>query len=146
LLKTIDRLGAIAAILFYVSAILVFIFRIVKKPYMGHWIGIVELCLIIPMVYLLIKAPEFHRPPLYYVQVGLFIAWLILELFLDYIFKVEFRQTRWMVIAYVTLFFAGAGGLIGIAWNAGKAWGLVSIALFLAMAALAFIQRSITGT
>jgi hypothetical protein len=68
-----------------------------------------------------------------------------MELFLDYILKIDFRQIRWTVIKYVTLFFVGGGGMLGVAMNAGKGWGIVSVILFLVMAALAFIQRGVTG-
>jgi hypothetical protein len=50
-----------------------------------------------------------------------------------------------MVISYVMLFFAGSGGILGIATNAGRGWSLLTIALFLAMAVLAFVQRRVTG-
>lgn len=50
-----------------------------------------------------------------------------------------------MVISYVTLFFAGAGGMLGVAAYAGRGWSIASIVLFLIMAVLAFVQRKVTG-
>ena len=70
---------------------------------------------------------------------------MLVELLLDYILKIDFRHIRWMVISYVILFFAGAGGLVGIASNAGKPWMIVSVVLFLIMAVLTFVQRAVTG-
>ena len=67
------------------------------------------------------------------------------KLLLDYVLKIEFRPVRWMVISYVMLFFAGTGGLIGIAGRAGRNWALAAIILFLTMTVLAFVQRAITG-
>jgi hypothetical protein len=130
---------------FYVSAILVFIFRLLGKPQYGHWIGYFEFLLLIPLGYLLITAPELERPALYYIQISLMIAWLVVELLLDYILKIDFRQVRWMVISYVVLFFAGAGGMIGVAANAGRGWSILAVILFLVMAVLAFVQRAVTG-
>ncbi len=43
------------------------------------------------------------------------------------------------------LFYAGAGGMIGVASNAGKVWMIITIISFLIMGILAFIQRYITG-
>jgi len=37
------------------------------------------------------------------------------------------------------------GGMIGVAGHAGKGWFFASLISFLVMAALPFIQRSITG-
>ena len=82
---------------------------------------------------------------LYYIQIGAILLWLLVELLLDYVFKIEFRQGRWMVITYVVLFFAGAGGLLGLAANAGTTVKIIAIILFLVMAVLTFIQRKVTG-
>ncbi len=145
MLEKLNLLGALVAVIFFISAILVFVFRLWGKPQVGHWIGYFELLLAIPLVYLLIKAPQVGRPPLYYIQIGCMLAWLFVELLLDYVLKIDFRQVRWMVIGYVTLFFAGSGGLMGLASLAGKGWTILAAILFLSMAVLAFVQRRATG-
>lgn len=145
MLERTNLIGAITAIAFFVSAILVFLFRLLGKPRYGHWIGYFEILLAIPLIYLLIQAPRLERPALYYIQVGCMLAWLITEALLDYILKVDFRQVRWMVISYVVLFFAGTGGLLGVASNAGRTWSLTAIILFIIMAVLTFVQRAVTG-
>ncbi len=138
-------LGALVAIVFYTSAILVFIFRLLGKPQIGHRIGYLELLLAIPLVYLLVTAPQLERPALYYLQIGLMLAWLLVEALLDYILKLDFRKIRWMVISYIVLFFAGTGGMLGVAAYAGRGWTIVAGILFLIMAVLAFVQRAVTG-
>ena len=72
-------------------------------------------------------------------------GFIIIELLLDYVFKVDFRNTRWMTITYVMLFFAGTGGMIGIASQAGKLWAILAIILFFIMTTLVFVQRAKTG-
>ncbi len=52
-----NLIGAITAIAFFVSAILVFVFRLLGKPRIEYWLGIFELLLSIQLIYLLIKAP-----------------------------------------------------------------------------------------
>jgi len=145
MLEKTNLLGAVIAIAFFASAILVFVFRLVGKPQYGHWLGYFEFLLAIPLIFLLLKAPQLERPALYYIQIGCMLAWLVLEALLDYILKVDFRNVRWMVISYVVLFFAGAGGLLGVASNAGRGWSILAIILFLIMAVLTFVQRAITG-
>lgn len=108
-------LGAIVAVTFYVSAMLVFVFRLLGKPQYGLWIGYFEFLLAIPMVFLLLKAPRLKQPAHYYVQIGCMLAWLLVELLLDYILKIDFRNVRWIVISYVVLFFAGTGGMLSVA-------------------------------
>ena len=68
-----------------------------------------------------------------------------MEFLLDYALKIEFRQTRWMVISYVVLYFAGTGGMLGVASNAGRGWTISAVILFLVTAVLAFVQRAATG-
>ena len=145
MLERTNLIGAITAIAFFISASLVFIFRLLDKPQWGHWIGYFEFLLAIPLVYLLIQAPKLERVLLYYIQIGCMLAWLVLEALLDYILKVDFRQTRWILISYVVLFFAGTGGLLGVAANAEKSWSMPAIILFLIMAVLTFVQRAVTG-
>lgn len=145
MLERTNLIGAVTAIAFFVSAILVFVFRLLGKPRYGHWIGYFEFLLALPLVYLLVKAPQLGRPTLYYIQIGCMLAWLVLEALLDHILKVDFRNVRWMVIGYVVLFFAGTGGMLGVATNAGQSWSIAAIALFLVMAILTFIQRAVTG-
>ncbi len=144
-MKQLDLVGAWTAQIIFILSIGTFVARLAGKPEIGHWLGVPLLFIALPLGYLLIQAPIYKRPFLYYIQIGLMLAWLAVELALDYVFKVEFRQTRWAVILYVVLFFAGTGGMIGVAAQAGKPWAISSIILFLIMAVLAFVQRAKTG-
>lgn len=145
MLEKTNLIGAITAIAFFVSAILVFVLRLLGKTQYENWIGYFEFLLAIPLIYLLIQAPRLGRPALYYIQIGCMLAWLVVEALLDHILKIDFRNIRWMVISYVVLFFAGSGGLLGIASSAGRAWSISAIILFLIMAILTFVQRAVTG-
>ena len=140
-----DLIGAIAAVLIYALAILVFIARLAGSPRTEHWLGLALVSMAVPLVYLLVIAGGHARPPLYYVQLLLMVAYLVVELLLDYVLKLEFRSIRWMAIAYVMLFFSGTGGMIGVASHAGEPWMYTAIGLFLSMAILAFVQHAKTG-
>lgn len=143
--ERMDLLGGIVAVSLYSLYILMFVFRLLGQVRIGHWIASLQFLAAIPLVYLLIKAPQLGRPGLYYVQIGLMLVFLLVELLLDYIYQVNFRQVRWMVISYVILFFAATGGLLGVAAYAGRTWTLTTVILFLVMAVLAFVQRALTG-
>ena len=111
----------------------------------GHWIGIPILFMVFPLIYLLVNALGSDRPIIYYLQIGLMLIWLIMLFFVDYLLKVDFRQTQWMVISYVVFAFAGMGGMIGIASLAGRSWTISSVILFLIVVILGFVQRAVTG-
>jgi len=138
-------LGAVLAVAINTLLILLFVARLGGRPRIEYVLGLVLIAAIIPLAYLFVRAIGAGRSPLYFVQLGLMMGYLVVELILDYLLKVEFREIRWMVIAYVTLFFAATGGMIGVAGLAGKGWSIAAIVSFLIMATLAFVQRSITG-
>ncbi len=137
--------GAIVANLINVLVIAVFLSRLSDRPKIEHWFGIILILSIVPLIYLFITAIGFKRPLLYFIQISLMITYLVVELMLDYILKLDFRQNQSIVIPYIMLFFSGTGGMIGVASHAGKVWIIVTIISFLIMTILSFVQRYITG-
>ena len=145
MMERANLLGAVVTHWIYSVSIFVFVLRLLQMPKLGHWIGVGVLLAAFPLGFLLFKGPSLDRPALYYLQIGLMLAWLVAEFLLDWWPGVEFRETRWIVIPYVTLFFAGAGGMIGVASLAGRGWMISAVIMFLVMGILAFVQRVITG-
>jgi hypothetical protein len=143
--ERLDLIGAITAHVIFLSSIVTFSARMILRTKPGSWIGIPILLASIPLIYLLLKAPAFNRPPLYYIQIGVMLLWLAVLFIVDYILKINFRETQWMVISFVVLYFAGMGGMIGISALAGRAWTLSAVILFFVTAILAFVQRALTG-
>lgn len=144
-IEKINLLGAYLAIFILITSSMIFVFRLLSQETAEYWTGIAFMITAIPLAYLIYSSTNLVRPTLYFVQLGLMIGFIIIELLMDYIFKVDFRQTKWMAISYVMFFFASTGGMIGIASQAGKSWSIVSIVLFLIMFGLAFFQRAKTG-
>jgi len=141
----INILGACVALLILAVCSLIFIFRMSNQQTIEYWLGIIFLLTTIPLVYLLFTANQLQRPMIYYIQIGTMIGFLIMELLLDYVLKVDFRNIKWITITYVMFFFAGTGGMIGIASQASKVFAIIAILLFLIMTILAFIQGAKTG-
>jgi len=146
MLERTNLLGVVVSVAIYILYILMMVFRLLGKPQYGHWLASAQFLSVITFVYLLLKTPPLERPLIYYVQVSLMMIFLLIEFLLDYILKIEFRQERWMVITYVTLFFAATGGLLGVvAYAEDRVWMVTAIILFLVMGVLAFVQRAVTG-
>jgi hypothetical protein len=143
--QKLDRLGAVVAHVILVMSIVTFSARMLFHSPPGHWLGIPILLMAFPLGYLLIRAPGLHRPFLYYVQIVVMLGWLIVLFLVDYLFKYNFRETPWMVISFVMLYFAGLGGMIGVAAQAGRRPAISAIALFIIAGVLAFVQRAVTG-
>lgn len=145
MLERLNLIGAVTAHVVFISSIITFSSRLIFKFGPGHWVGIPLLLMVFPLGYLLFTAPGVNRPFLYYIQVGLMLLFIILLFLVDYVFKYDFRQTQWMVISFVIFYFAGMGGMIGVASLAGRGWTISAIILFILAAILAFVQRAITG-
>jgi len=129
----------------YASSIVTFLARMGFGVGVGHWVGYPILATAIPLALLLVTAPAHDRPVLYYVQVGLMLLWVVLLFVLDYWLGVPWRDGGWQLVAVITLYFAGMGGMIGVAFLAGRGWGITAVALFLVAGTLAFVARSVTG-
>jgi hypothetical protein len=137
--------GAVTAVLINVLLIALFVARLGQKPKIEYWLGVAIILGLLPLSYLFIMGILARRPLLFFIQVGLMLAYLVVELLADYVLKVEFRQVRRLVIPYATLFFAATGGMIGVASRAGKIWTIAAVLSFLAMTILSLVQRHITG-
>jgi len=144
-INKVNYFGTYIALIILITCNLIFLFRLLGNSKIECWLGVLFLLTFIPIVFLLLNANELQRPTIYYIQLGLMLAFIVVEFLLDYLFKVNFRNTRWMVITYVTLFFAATGGMIGIASLSGKIYSVIAIILFLIMIFLAFYQRVKTG-
>lgn len=138
-------IGTCSALMIILLACLIFVFRLNGQAGVEYWLGIVFMAMALPLVYLLVTAHRFDRPSIYYIQIAIMILFIIAELLLDYIFKIDFRHTKWMAITYAMLFFAGTGGMIGIASHSGRLYSIIAVCLFFIMTILAFYQRSKTG-
>ena len=143
--RTANLIGAITANVYMLLVIAVFIARMLGRLETGQWIGLASTLALIPLVYLLVAGLNTNRRRIYFLWLGLMILFLLFELIGDHLLKLDFRSAQWAVVLYVMFFFAATGGMIGVASQAGKPWAVVTSLIFLIMAALAFIQRSMTG-
>ncbi|MFC1662076.1 hypothetical protein ACFL3S_11615 [Gemmatimonadota bacterium] len=140
-----NLLGAILALAIFWMTIGTFVARLADKPRLEYGLGFLLILLTLPLAYLLVSAFSLDRPRIYFLWIGLMIIFLLVELLLDYVWSVQFREVRWQVVLYVVLFFGSTGGMIGVAGLAGRGWSVAAVVSFLLMAALAFFQRHVTG-
>lgn len=141
----VSMLGAITATAYFLMVIALFTARMTGRLEFAKWIGLVSILTIIPLAYLFYDGLKADRPFIYSIWIGLMLLFLLLELLVDHILKLDFRSDLRTAIPYVVFFFAATGGLIGVASQAGKQWMYIAVVLFLVMASMAFIQRARTG-
>ena len=144
-MRTANLIGAITANVYMLLVIAVFIARMLGRLETGQWIGLASTLALIPLVYLFVAGLNTNQRRIYFLWLGLMILFLLFELIGDHLLKLDFRRSQWAVVPYVMFFFAATGGMIGVASQAGKGWSIVTTVIFLIMAALAFVQRGVTG-
>ena len=144
-IRIADLVGAVTANVYFILVIAVFSARLFGRLDIARWFGLISFLTIIPLAYLLFQGFSTGRQHVYFLWIGLMAAFLLLELLVDYVFKIEFRSIRWATVVYVMFFFGATGGMIGVASQAGRWWTVVTAAIFLVMAVLAFVQRAKTG-
>lgn len=64
-----------------------------------------------------------------YVLPSIFIAFLVLEIVLDYILKIEFRTTP-LLGPYLLLYYAAIFGMIGYSFRIGKKYGFITLVTY----------------
>jgi hypothetical protein len=140
-----NLVGAITANVYMLLIIAVFISRILGWLETGRWVGFASSLIIVPLVYLFVVGLRTGRRKIYFVWLALMVLFALFELVVDQILRIDLRSAQWTVVPYVMFFFAATGGMIGVASQAGKAWAITTVIIFLIMAILAFVQRGITG-
>ena len=140
-----DLIGAITANVYMLLIIAVFVTRILGLLEISRWIGFTSSLVIFPLLYLFIVGLRTSRRKIYFAWLALMILFVLFELIIDQILRVDLRSQLSSVIPYVMFFFAATGGMIGVASQAGKTWAITTVIIFLIMAILAFVQRGITG-
>lgn len=61
---------------------------------------------------------------------ALFVAYLILELVLDYVLKLDFRNTR-LLWAYLLVYYVAVNAMIGYTFMVNETYGFVTLATYL---------------
>ena len=145
LARNANLVGAITANVYMLLIIAVFISRILGWFEIERWVGFASSLIIVPLVYLFVVGLGTGRRKIYFVWLALMVLFALFELVVDQILRIDLRSAQWTVVPYVMFFFAATGGMIGVASQAGKAWAITTVIVFLIMAILAFVQRGITG-
>ncbi|UCD02404.1 MAG: hypothetical protein JSV23_05175 [Promethearchaeota archaeon] len=106
---------------------IIFISR-VKKPGLEHGLGILFIALSIPTVIIIILNIFFQREWWFWVFPSLFQIFIIFELFVDYVKKIEFRKPRKIriLVPYLILYYVSIILMWGLTWTLGVLYGAIT--------------------
>jgi len=118
------------------STILIFIFIIRKNRFaLLQRIGWVYLLLVIPAVYGIFLVFQEQKAVQYSIFLGIFLAFLAIELLFDYVLKINFRENwkqnwKW-ILPYLALYYAMNYGFVVMPWKTNMTWGFIMLGLFI---------------
>ena len=111
-----------------------------ERPKLVRRLGFLWLSLAIPLAVVLVHYLIVGRDLWIMIRFGFVFLFMFVELLLDHILKIEFRQKKVTHIPYIVLEYVALFGLIGISFAIDRTWGfLVSISFWMLMASLIYL-------
>lgn len=113
------------------------------KPRLELTLGWANIALALPLAAAAIWNATQGRPWWGWVMPAVMVLYLLIEMLLDYILKVPFRQSRWLW-AYLLLFYLAQWALIGYTFITNPTYGAITlITYFISLGATAYSYRKV---
>jgi hypothetical protein len=138
-MDSFDLILVIAAVLFHLSIVGVYIAQKKGRDKLVRTFGTVTLLLGVPLAavfghYIISGEPQWKL-----ISFGFIFLYLLTELLLDFIFKIDFRAKPIPHTLYIILFYIAIIGFIRMSFAVSSAWGYaVSIAFWILLGALIY--------
>ena len=137
-----DLVFVLSAIAFNLLIAALFIAQKKERPKVVRTLGILWLSLAIPLAVVFVHYLIAGRDLWIMIYFGFVFLFMFVELLLDHILKIEFRQKKITHIPYIILEYIALFGLIGISFAIDRTWGfLVSICFWMLLASLIYLYR-----
>lgn len=127
---TRDKVFIASSILFNILVSAIYVFSKLDQMTLVRIIGVPIILLIIPFTYTLnefVKTKQEKR--ILYSNVVI-ILYLLLELLLDYVLLIPFREILAMHVPYILVFYAAEFSIIGVSFRLDRRMGFVVLATF----------------
>ena len=102
------------------SLFLIFIF-LIRKNHLDllQRFGWIYFLLAVPAIYAIFLVQKEHKSPRYTIFLGIFLAFLVIEVLYDWILKIPFRETMdWkQLVPYVALYISMNYGFVLMTWK-----------------------------
>ena len=138
--RRIDSFVVYLANLINVIMAALFTARISGLPIVGNILGIVTIVLGFGLGYIAFMNWRNARDKWEtYLLIPVFLFFIV-ELLLDYILRIDFRNTAFVGL-YILFYYAGLWGLIGYAFRFEKKWGFLTLATYFLNMILSVLQH-----
>ena len=139
-MTTFDLMFLLSAVAFNLLIAAIFIAQKPGRQNLVSIFGILWLWLIIPLALVFVSYWQEGRETRILVSFGLVFLYMLVELLLDHVFKVDFRSKAITHVPYIILEYIALFSLIAIAFDVSQAWGIiVSICFWILMGSLVYL-------
>ena len=125
-----EKLFIVSAIVFNLLVSAIYISTKYEQMELVRTLGYPIISLIFPFGYTLRKYIENNDERKVIISNALIIVYLLLELLLDFILVIPFRDILWLHIIYIMVFYAAEFSMIGISFNKDRRMGFVVLFTF----------------
>ena len=137
-LKDILFIGS--SIIFNIAVSIVYIASKFDNPILIQSSGIVVVLLSIPFTISLIGYIKDKAKKKIIISLIIILFYLFIEVLLDYILKIPFREILTIHVPYIIVFYAAAFSMIGVTFNINRKMGFIVLAtFFILLACLAYM-------
>ena len=141
--QLVDTALVVIANLFNLIMVAIFVSRPFELKRLETWLGLVSIALALPVGIAIVLNVMAGREWWAVVLPALLFGFLLVELLLDYILKIDFRHTR-LLGPYLLLFYAAQMGMVGYAFLVCEIYGFVTlITYFACLGATAYSYRKV---
>lgn len=142
--KLIDLIVFASANIVNILTAAIFLLRVKGNEKAEYLIGIVVVAMILPLASAIIFNASEKRGWWSVSLPAVLLAFLLAELLLDYILKLEFRTTP-LLWPYLILFYLGSMGMIGYSYIIGRVFGVVTLCTYFINLLAAWYSYSALG-
>jgi len=134
-----DLMLVIAAVLFHLSIVGVYIAQKKGRDTLVRIFGSVTVLLGIPLIVVFGHYIASGEPSWKLISFGFIFLYLLVEFLLDFVFKIEFRKMPIPHTLYILLFYTAIIGFIRMSFAVNNYWGYaVSVAFWILLGALIY--------
>jgi hypothetical protein len=142
-----DWIFVLCAVAFNLLIAGIFIAQKLERQKLTRTLGIIWLCLFIPLSVVFVHYLIAGCETWILVYFCFILFYMLVELLLDYVFKVEFRKNKITHIPYIILEYIALLGLIGISFAIDRTWGyIVSISFWILLGCLIYLYWGRKGS
>lgn len=139
-LDNFDLMFVLSAVAFNLLIAALFIAQKLGRDNLVKTFGILWLWLMIPLALVFVSYWRAGRETWIFVNFGFVFLYMLVELLLDYVFKIDFRSKPISHVPYIILEYAALFSLIGIAFEIDRTWGtVIAICFWILMGSLVYL-------